>query len=81
MSEQLVSIRQIAAELGVGLPAARKIAGVLSLELGIVARKRQVEGVRQRMSCWTREEANRILQARQDAGFRIAIFAETPKGR
>lgn len=67
----LVSLEQLASELGVSRSNARKIALRYGEKLGIVPVKRQVNGIgnRQRVLTWSRLEANQILKARQGDGY------------
>ena len=70
MTNQLVSIKQLAAELGVGVPAARRIALELSAYLMVRPGRQQMEA-RQLSYCWTRDHADRIIEERQRRGFKV----------
>ena len=60
-TEDIVSMRKLAAELGLGLPAARRVARDLSAYLMIRPGRQQCEA-RQLSACWTREQADQILE-------------------
>jgi hypothetical protein len=68
---ELVSMRQLAKELGLGLPAARRVARELSAYLMIQPGRQQMES-RQRSYCWTRAQADQLLEERERRGFRTA---------
>ena len=63
---EYVSLKQLAAELGVHPSNARKIA----LGYGVLPQRRQLPDTnRQRGLAWTREQVELIVVAREQAGF------------
>lgn len=74
MAHDLVTLEQLAQELGCTRSNARKIALQHGAALGFVPVKRQMAGVGryQRVLTWSRREANQILQARKSEGFLLA---------
>lgn len=64
-----VPLIRLAEELGVERTNARKIA----LKLGFVPTRRQLPdlGHRQRVLCWTREQADQIVAERRRQGFEL----------
>jgi hypothetical protein len=69
----MITVEQLAAELGGLRPkTARRIALAIGKELGITPSRRQVSERSPKRLCWTREQADAILAARERDGYRTA---------
>ena len=71
MIETVVTLEQLANDLGVSRSNARKIAIRVGRDLGFEPVKRQVNGVGrwQRVLTWTQSEAKKIVLHRRNEGF------------
>lgn len=68
---ELVSMRQLAKELSLEISGARRVAKQLSAYLMFRPGRQQMEA-RQFTYCWTRKQADAIIEERERRGYRTA---------